>query len=173
MFYSSNNAFSQHGGFILPNKNIINQDYKNKLKRYKVKKKFFHSFNAKPTLSRFDSHPSLTPVKMKALYETGLYQSFRNVLKVKGFKEYFIPRLFCIAKLESSFNSKARNFNTNGTIDIGLFQINSIWRKECPKTLYSIENNIDCAKIVLEKQGLSAWVTYNNYGHICEKSLRI
>jgi len=173
LFYSSDKTFSLDGGFILPNKNITKQDHKNKVKIYKIKKKFFHSFNTKPILSHVDNHPSLTPVKMKALYQTGLYQSFRNVLKIKGFKEYYIPRLFCIAKLESSFNAKARNFNTNGTIDIGLFQINSIWRKECPKTLFSLENNIDCAKIVLQKQGLSAWVTYNNYGHICEKSLSI
>ena len=29
------------------------------------------------------------------------------------------------------------------------------------------------AKTVLEKQGLKTWVTYNEFGHICEKSISI
>lgn len=143
--------------------------YKNTKKKNKIT--FF--FDKRYRTNHVENHPYLTAKKMKSLYNTGLYKSFESVLKIKGFNEFYIPRLFCIAKLESSFNSKAKNHNKNGTIDIGLFQINSIWRKHCPNTLYSIENNIDCAKIVLEKQGLKAWVTYNNYGHICEKSLKI
>ncbi len=110
---------------------------------------------------------------MRKLYQTNLYKSFYDVLKIKGFKERDIPRLFCIVKLESSFNQYAKNINTNGTIDAGIFQINSVWKKTCKSSLYNVESNIDCAKVVLERQGLNAWSTYKKYGNICEKSLEI
>lgn len=35
--------------------------------------------------------------------------------------------LRAIAKVESNFNARALNYNTNGTYDFGLMQINSIW----------------------------------------------
>ena len=35
--------------------------------------------------------------------------------------------LFSIAKVESSFNNRAINANSNGTYDLGLMQINSFW----------------------------------------------
>lgn len=122
------------------------------------------------------THPTLTPLKMKDLYSTELYKSFYDVLKLKGFNEYDIPRLFCVAKMESDFNPVARNLNKNGSVDLGLFQINSSWQTRqsiCRMRLHDVEANIDCAKRVLAVQGLTAWVTYKKYGLICEKSLKI
>ena len=42
--------------------------------------------------------------------------------------------LWAIAKAESSFNPSAVNHNRNGTVDIGLMQINSLWAKQLEKT---------------------------------------
>lgn len=117
--------------------------------------------------------PRLNSKKMARLYKTELYQTFYKYLDSKGIHSYYIPRLFCIAKLESNFDPYAFNINKNGTIDVGLLQINSIWYKHCKFPLYKIENNVSCAKTVLEKQGLKAWVTYNEFGHICEKSISL
>lgn len=41
--------------------------------------------------------------------------------------------LYSIAKIESKFNPNAINRNTNGTVDIGIMQINSVHMKELIK----------------------------------------
>ena len=41
--------------------------------------------------------------------------------------------LYSIAKIESKFNPNAINRNTNGTVDIGIMQINSVHMKELNK----------------------------------------
>lgn len=119
------------------------------------------------------SQKNLILYQIKKLYKTELYKSFYIFLNKKGIEDYYIPRLFCIAKLESNLDPYAINFNRNGTFDIGLLQINSLWQKICGAKLHEIETNISCANIVLKKQGLSAWVSYRKWGNLCEKSLRI
>lgn len=45
------------------------------------------------------------------------------------------PRLlWAIAKCESNFNPRAVGKNKNGSVDIGVMQINSIWRKDLGPT---------------------------------------
>jgi len=148
LFFFPTASFSATGGFIVRNQGNMNT-------------------------IKIVGRTELTASKMKDLYSSGLYKSFYRVLKLKGFEEYFIPRLFCIAKMESSFNPAAKNVNKNGTVDVGLFQINSVWKRSCKNPLYGIEANIDCAKTVLETQGLKSWVTYHKHGKICEESLEM
>jgi soluble lytic murein transglycosylase-like protein len=47
--------------------------------------------------------------------------------------------LAAVAKQESNFNPNAINFNKNGTRDIGLMQINSLWLSQLSK--YGIEEH--------------------------------
>lgn len=150
-------VIAETGGFIIQRKTL------------QVNRKIYTKTN------KHVAHKNLTPEKMKQLYNSDLYKTFYDVLKLKGFDEYYIPRLFCIAKMESSFNAAAVNSNRNGTFDVGLFQINSVWQKECKfnNKLHYVEVNIDCAKKIVEKRGLRPWVTYNRFGHICEDSLKI
>lgn len=42
--------------------------------------------------------------------------------------------LWAITKAESDFNPGAVNYNKNGSIDVGLMQINSVWSKQLGKT---------------------------------------
>lgn len=42
--------------------------------------------------------------------------------------------LWAIAKAESSFNPSAINHNSNGTLDVGLMQVNSIWTDQLGPT---------------------------------------
>ncbi len=68
-----------------------------------------------------------------------------------------------IAKSESGMREEAININNNGTIDMGIFQINSVhWKKEgCnPKSLLDAYKNTDCAYQIYQKSGWDAWVTY-------------
>lgn len=57
------------------------------------------------------------------------------------------------------------NINTNNTIDVGIFRINSIhFSKEgCSMAeVITIQGNIDCAYKIWESSGWNAWVAYNN-----------
>lgn len=51
--------------------------------------------------------------------------------------------LWSIAKIESKFNPKATNKNTNGTMDIGLMQINTIHLPELKKLGFRKEHLFD------------------------------
>ncbi|BBH54634.1 M23 family metallopeptidase [Fluviispira sanaruensis] len=108
--------------------------------------------------------------KKRIVRNVNIFQAFEKLLLKHGFHPKFIPIMFCIANWESSLNPSATNYNRNKTLDIGLFQINSIWQKKCRASinqLYDIDANTRCALTVLKVQGLSAWVTYNKYASMC------
>lgn len=68
-----------------------------------------------------------------------------------------------IAKAESGMKETAFNLNSDGSIDIGIFQINSIhWGKEgCqPKNLFDGYKNVDCAYKIWKAQGWEPWTTF-------------
>lgn len=78
-----------------------------------------------------------------------------------------------VAKAESGLQETALNINSNGTIDAGVFQINSVhWKKPAchPKLLFDAYKNVDCAYEIWRMQGWKPWVTYNNGSFI--KSLK-
>lgn len=108
--------------------------------------------------------------KRRIIKNTNIFQAFEKLLLKHGFHPRYIPTMYCIANWESSLNPSATNYNTNRTVDIGLFQINSIWQKKCNTSLnqlYDIDNNTKCALVVLKKQGLTAWVTFKKYSSLC------
>lgn len=77
-----------------------------------------------------------------------------------------LPTFLCIVEKESNFNSKAVNkiHNRNGTVDYGLFQINSVHLpslKMSGTDLLDPMKNIKAAVYVYNKQGLTAWSTYD------------
>jgi hypothetical protein len=53
--------------------------------------------------------------------------------------------------------------NKNKTIDSGLFQVNTVWEKRAKQLgldLNDIDGQIKMAKVIIEEQGLNAWVCY-------------
>ncbi|KAG5671028.1 hypothetical protein PVAND_001246 [Polypedilum vanderplanki] len=81
----------------------------------------------------------------------------------------------CIAQYESNYNTAAiNNYNTDGSKDFGIFQINSrYWCKigsvgndcnlNCNSLLNdNISDDIKCARLIKSRQGFSAWVAWNN-----------
>lgn len=66
-----------------------------------------------------------------------------------------------VAKAESGLNPMAVNRNTNGSKDIGLFQINDQhgWSDE---ELFDWRTNIRIAKELRDSRGWSEWAVYNN-----------
>ena len=67
--------------------------------------------------------------------------------------------MVAIARAESTLNPKAEHLNNNGTKDCGLMQINSTWGYDC-EWLKNPVNNLKAAKVVYNKQGKMAWMTY-------------
>jgi hypothetical protein len=65
-----------------------------------------------------------------------------------------------IARAESHFKNEAVNINRNGSKDCGIFQVNSVHGYDCD-WLKNPENNLKAAREVFDKQGLTAWSTYN------------
>lgn len=69
---------------------------------------------------------------------------------------------------ESGGNPLAVNINT-GSVDIGLFQINSVhYTKDICSLdkIVSVEGNISCAYSIFKTQGWSPWVAYTNSSYL-------
>lgn len=97
-----------------------------------------------------------------------------QLLRNAGFPAHVVPEMVCTAKYESSFYERASNRNSNGSIDRGLFQINSIHlgRAGCPSrgnaaALYTAKANAKCALQIYRSQGLNAWYGYQAHRTEC------
>jgi hypothetical protein len=75
--------------------------------------------------------------------------------------------MVAIAKAESKLNPHVVNrANKDGSVDVGIFQINSIHGYD-EEWLKNEDNNIKVARQIYEKQGKNAWVVYWK-GHYTE-----
>jgi len=87
------------------------------------------------------------------------------LLTFAGFTESQAHVMTCVAKYESSFRPAALNTNTNGTLDVGLLQINTVWHNTSPEcAIDKLQNpmyNSLCAYKVFNEQGISAWVAWS------------
>jgi hypothetical protein len=64
-----------------------------------------------------------------------------------------------------SFVADRYQINTNGTIDVGIFQVNSVHFTKPGCSLAELVDpykNIDCAYTIYSEQGWVPWVAYNN-----------
>jgi len=80
-----------------------------------------------------------------------------------GFPPDQVATAVAIALAESSGNTEATNSNTNGTIDRGVWQINSI-HTEAQGDMFSPPANARAAKMIWAAAGgrWTPWSTYNN-----------
>lgn len=98
-----------------------------------------------------------------------------SLLRQAGFPSNMVNRMVCTAKWESSFYTKATNKNRNGSIDRGLFQINSIHlgvTRGCPRSSSAIFDpltNTRCALAIFEMQGIDAWYGYKAHRSECDR----
>uniref|UniRef100_A0AAQ4RL04 lysozyme n=1 Tax=Gasterosteus aculeatus aculeatus TaxID=481459 RepID=A0AAQ4RL04_GASAC len=85
----------------------------------------------------------------------------------------------CLSYSESGYSTTATNFNTDGSTDYGIFQINSRWWCEDGRTPRSknacsiscsalvsddVRVAINCAKrVVRDPNGMRAWVGWRNH----------
>lgn len=86
-----------------------------------------------------------------------------GLVKNAGFPVDDQAIMVAISKAESGYNTTATHTNTNGTIDRGLFQINSVHSKFDPNQLLNDpQYNTNAAKTIFDGQGLNAWSTYTS-----------
>lgn len=87
-----------------------------------------------------------------------------------GFSKDIASTMVCIAKHESGLDPSVINTNRDKSKDYGLFQINDRWwGKQCEiGRLLDPAFNTQCAKIVYDTQGLTAWVAYKKHKAKCD-----
>ncbi|XP_010963437.1 lysozyme C-like [Camelus ferus] len=109
-------------------------------------------------------------------------------LGMDGYRGVSLANWMCLARWESSYNTKAKNYNRgSGSTDYGIFQINSrYWCNDgkTPKAVNGcgincnvllqddITKAVQCAKrVVRDPQGVRAWVAWRNkcQGHDLRK----
>lgn len=71
-----------------------------------------------------------------------------------------------IMRAESHYRNDAYNINSNGSVDLGCFQINTLWLKDINTTninLFNCQQNTDVAYMIYVRDGNSFkdWVTYD------------
>ncbi|XP_043823140.1 lysozyme C [Dromiciops gliroides] len=99
-------------------------------------------------------------------------------LGMDGYHSISLANWVCLAQWESSFNTKATNYNPGDkSTDYGIFQINSHYWCDDGKTPHASngckvkcselqEDNLvkatNCAKKIVDQQGIQAWVAWRN-----------
>ena len=88
---------------------------------------------------------------------------------VEKFGVWDAKTALAIAKAESGFREEAIHINTNNTIDVGIFQINSVHFKKAGcslKELVDQYKNVDCAYSIYKEQGFTPWVAFINKSYL-------
>lgn len=89
--------------------------------------------------------------------------SIDSMLGKAGFSPSQFSTMRGIIQAESGGKVNATNSNTNGTIDRGLAQINSVHKQfDANKLLSDPQYNLNAAHEIYKSQGYKAWSTYNN-----------
>ena len=85
------------------------------------------------------------------------------------FGTYDCKTALAIVDAESGFREEAIHINTNNTIDVGLFQINSVHFKQEGCSLKEVVDqykNVDCAYSIFKASGWTPWTTFNNNSYL-------
>lgn len=94
------------------------------------------------------------PADLKTDTEKYIYEVF-------GIEDYKVA--IAVFRAESGLREDAINVNTNGSVDVGVAQINSVhFKKEgCSlKEVATMKGNIDCAYKIYKASGWSPWVVF-------------
>jgi len=103
-------------------------------------------------------YAALAIISMEASAESIEYKDLQVILEVS--KEFKLQpdKLLRIAYVESRFNHNAIRQNKNGTIDVGMMQINSVhWTTTCKAfDILKLKGNVQCAAKLLSMHKLKA-----------------
>lgn len=69
--------------------------------------------------------------------------------------------MIAVFKAESGLDPLAFHKNTNGTVDRGIAQINSVHGGD-DLEMFDVDTNLKAARAIYDKQGITAWSAFNN-----------
>jgi hypothetical protein len=103
---------------------------------------------------------------------TSLMAAISKSAKIHGLSEMEMLR---VAFVESSLNPRAYNYNTNGTEDVGAFQINTVIANgECQEyNIYNVLGNAMCAGRVMARHRTSGDPFYIGRYHNMKPNLKL
>ena len=89
------------------------------------------------------------------------------VIEFGEYDRHIIKQAIDIAYKESGLKYNAYNFNSNGTSDYSVFQVNTVHIKRFgDKFTYNWKENIRVAHILYEEQGWRPWVAAHKLGYV-------
>lgn len=111
-----------------------------------------------------EERPLLNPVIEVMAYPVEVENDIEQYI-CDTFGTYECQVAIAVMRAESKGNAEAWNYNTNGTLDIGLWQINEINWDTCNMTMKDLLDpykNTDCAKIMYDRsdESFSPWVAF-------------
>lgn len=72
--------------------------------------------------------------------------------------------MIAVFKAESGLDPLAFHKNTNGTVDRGIAQINSVHGGD-DLEMFNVDTNLKAARAIYDKQGIGAWYGFSNGGY--------
>lgn len=137
-------------------KMITNEEYQKQLEQEKQVDEM--SKKAVELLKKNSSFNLVKPVQaINTPYCYDAITCIRDVGEEMGMSNKDITTMVRIAKCESGYREDAVNKNTNGTIDRGIFQLNSIHKNISNKDAFTFERNIKYAWNMYKTQGTTPW----------------
>lgn len=137
-------------------KMITNEEYQKQLDQDKQVDEM--SKRAVELLKKDSSFNLVKPVQaVNTPYCYDAIGCIRDVGEEMGMSNKDITTMVRIAKCESGYREDAVNKNTNGTIDRGIFQLNSIHKNISNKDAFTFESNIKYAWNMFKEQGTNPW----------------
>lgn len=105
------------------------------------------------------------PVKVESAPQRQGCETYRSLVQQYDWDTRIA---LAIMEAESSCNPDAANFNTNGSTDRGLFQVNSVHLSKVahPAQLFDPATNIRVAYSVYQGSGWEAWSAYKADRHL-------
>lgn len=129
---------------------------------------------ASPSADTSDDEGTIAEQELRGGERLSSYE-VASLIRQAGFPANMVGRMVCTAKWESSFYTKATNKNRNGSMDRGLFQIDSIHlghTSNCPassKAIFDPLTNTRCALAIYKMQGINAWYGYKAHRSECDR----
>lgn len=137
-------------------KMITNEEYQKQLDQEKQVDEM--SKKAVELLKKDSSFNLVKPVQATNIpYCYDAITCIRDIGEDMGMSNKDITTMVRIAKCESGYREDAVNKNTNGTIDRGIFQLNSIHKNISNKDAFTFESNIKYAWNMFKTQGTTPW----------------
>lgn len=99
-------------------------------------------------------------------------ESMRAMVQAANQYRVDVQSLVSIARVESHYNQGARRVNKNSTVDVGMFQVNSVhWKRECKGIdVTKLQGNAECAAKLIAMHAKHASTDKNWLGRYHSKT---